>query len=57
MLQQGTKICISNNNWEETLVDTIRVPANFPPCTIRRDFCGQTLDRQLGNSVAQMGVW
>lgn len=30
VFQQGTKICISNNNWEESLVNTIRVLANFP---------------------------
>lgn len=55
MLQQGTKICISNNNWEETLLNTTRVLANFP-YAIRRDFGGQTLDRPPGDSVAQMGV-
>lgn len=44
MLRQGTKTCISNNNWEETLVNTIRLPANSPyTIRIRREFGGQTL--------------
>lgn len=49
VLRQGIKMRTSNNNWEETLVNTIRVLANFPRTT-RREFGGQTVDKGPADS-------
>lgn len=49
-LRQGTKICMSNNNWEQSLVDTIPSPGKLSLPSI-----GISADRGAVQGV-QMGA-